>query len=262
MPVLYLDVLMAVNLLIDFLLLSVTARLLRLPGKKGRLLAGASAGALSSCMILLPAMPAAVSVLLKLAAAAAVVRLAFRWFGWRSYFKQMAVFFISSTLLAGIAYALVIFAAPEGLYVVDGVVYYNISPPDAGLPDCDLLFFSLAGGSLLAQKKRPSLWNTVSCWIAGRGCSPFRLFTIPAIASVMFSAGSRSPLWIVRRFRNIFRKSCTERSPPPCLPILSGGRGNGRLYNSCPFPAPPSSLSFLGRRRIASRLSSLTYVFD
>ena len=79
-------------------------------------------------MILLPAMPAAVSVLLKLAAAAAVVRLAFRWFGWRSYFKQMAVFFISSTLLAGIAYALVIFAAPEGLYVVDGVVYYNISP--------------------------------------------------------------------------------------------------------------------------------------
>ena len=36
MPVLYLDVLMAVNLLIDFLLLSVTARLLRLPGKKGK----------------------------------------------------------------------------------------------------------------------------------------------------------------------------------------------------------------------------------
>lgn len=97
MPVLYLDVLIAVNLLIDFLLLSAAARILRLPVRKGRLLAGASVGALSCCMILLPPLPAAVSVLLKLAAAALVIRVTFRWFGWRTYIKEITAF-LSSTL--------------------------------------------------------------------------------------------------------------------------------------------------------------------
>ena len=175
MPVLYLDVLVAVNLLIDFLLLSVTARLLRLPGKKGRLLAGASAGALSSCMILLPAMPAAVSILLKLTAAAAVVRLAFRWFGWCSYFKQMAVFFISSTLLAGIAYALIIFAAPEGLYVVDGVVYYNISPLTLVLLTV-ICYFFLWLGDRFWRKKSPVSLEYRLMLDCGKG-----MFTLPAL---------------------------------------------------------------------------------
>ena len=132
----------AVNLLIDFLLLSAAARILRLPVRKGRLLAGASVGALSCCMILLPPLPAAVSVLLKLAAAALVIRVTFRWFGWRTYIKEITAFFIGSTLLAGIAYALVLFAAPEGLYVVDGVVSVSYThlrqkfPPPTTMPTC------------------------------------------------------------------------------------------------------------------------------
>lgn len=155
MPVLYLDVLIAVNLLIDFLLLSAAARILRLPVRKGRLLAGASVGALSCCMILLPPFPAAVSVLLKLAAAALVIRVTFRWFGWRTYIKEIAAFFIGSTLLAGIAYALVLFAAPEGLYVVDGVVYYNISPMTLVLltAGCYLLLWA---GEHFFKRKSPA----------------------------------------------------------------------------------------------------------
>ena len=128
MPVIYIDVRVALNLLIDFLLLSATARLLRLPRRRWRLVLGAFAGALSACLVLLPDPPPLLSVLVKLASAALIVRLSFRWFGMLSYIKQLAVFFISSALFAGLAYALWFFAAPDGFYVMNGVVYYNVSP--------------------------------------------------------------------------------------------------------------------------------------
>lgn len=64
MPVLYLDVLIAVNLLIDFLLLSAAARILRLPVRRAGFWLVHLLGLLSCCMILLPPLPAAVSVLL------------------------------------------------------------------------------------------------------------------------------------------------------------------------------------------------------
>ena len=45
MPVIYLDVLLALNLFIDFLLLSAAARILRIPGRTGRRVLGALLGA-------------------------------------------------------------------------------------------------------------------------------------------------------------------------------------------------------------------------
>ncbi len=57
MPVIYLDVLVVLNWFIDFLLLSSTSRILRLPFKRWRLVLGALLGGISSCLIFLPAMP-------------------------------------------------------------------------------------------------------------------------------------------------------------------------------------------------------------
>ena len=128
MPVIYLDVLLALNLFIDFLLLSVTGRILRLPSRRGRLVLGAAAGAASCCLVLFPELPGPLSLLLKLAAAALIVRLAFRWQSRIIYIKQLVVFLIASAVFAGLAFALWYFAAPNGFYVLDGVVYYNVSP--------------------------------------------------------------------------------------------------------------------------------------
>lgn len=128
MPVIYIDVLIALNLLIDFLLLLATARLLKLPRRRWRLVLGAFAGALSACLVLLPDPPPLVSMLAKLICAAVMIRIAFRWFDLFSYIKQLAVFLISSALFAGLAYAVWFLAAPNGFYVMNGVVYYNISP--------------------------------------------------------------------------------------------------------------------------------------
>lgn len=67
MPVIYLDVLVVLNWFIDFLLLSSTSRILRLPFKRWRLVLGALLGGISSCLIFLPAMPFYLSMLVKLA---------------------------------------------------------------------------------------------------------------------------------------------------------------------------------------------------
>ena len=128
MPVIYLDVLLALNLFIDFLLLTATGRILRLARKRWRLVLGAGVGAASCCLVLVPALPGPLSLLFKLAAACLIIRVAFRWQGVRAYIKQLLVFLVASSVFAGLAFALWFFAAPDGFYVLDGVVYYNASP--------------------------------------------------------------------------------------------------------------------------------------
>ncbi|HJD22562.1 MAG TPA: sigma-E processing peptidase SpoIIGA [Firmicutes bacterium] len=128
MPVIYLDVLLALNLFIDFLLLTATGRILRLARKRWRLVLGAGVGAASCCLVLVPGLPGPLSLLFKLAAACLIIRVAFRWQGVGAYIKQLLVFLVASSVFAGLAFALWFFAAPEGFYVLDGVVYYNVSP--------------------------------------------------------------------------------------------------------------------------------------
>jgi stage II sporulation protein GA (sporulation sigma-E factor processing peptidase) len=128
MPVIYIDVLLALNLFIDFLLLSAVARILRLPHKRLRLVMGAIAGSISSCILFLPPLPAPLSMLIKIVCACIIIKISFRWLNIILYIKQLAVFLVSSALFAGIAFAVWFFAAPSGFYVINGIVYYNVSP--------------------------------------------------------------------------------------------------------------------------------------
>ena len=128
MPVIYLDILLVLNLFIDFLLLSATARILRIPYRRLRLVLGALLGSACSCLIFLPDLPTTISLLIKFAAACLIIRTAFRWIDKWMYIKQVAVFFVASALFAGIAMAIWYFAAPTGFFVVNGIVYYDVSP--------------------------------------------------------------------------------------------------------------------------------------
>lgn len=128
MPVIYLDVLIVLNWFIDYLLLSATARILRLPVRRWRIVAGALLGAASSCLIFLPGIPVVLSLLIKLAAASLIVLAAFPWIGFKPYLKQLLVFFVISAAFAGISTAVWFFAAPAGFMVINGVVYYDVPP--------------------------------------------------------------------------------------------------------------------------------------
>lgn len=128
MPVIYLDVLLAVNLLIDFLLLSATAYLLHIPVRRWRLVVAAVAGAASATLILLPPLPTLASLGIKLALAACLVRIAFAWNGLARFIKQCWLFFVVSVVFVGVAFGLWTAFSPRGMTVVNGVVYYDVPP--------------------------------------------------------------------------------------------------------------------------------------
>lgn len=128
MPIIYIDVLLALNLFIDFLLLSSVTRILRIPKRRIRLVLGALVGSICSCLIFLPDMPALLFLLIKLISAGLIIRIAFAWHSTMLYIKQLAAFIVSSSLFAGLASAIYFFTAPKGLYVVNGIVYYDVSP--------------------------------------------------------------------------------------------------------------------------------------
>lgn len=126
--VIYLDVLIAVNWLIDFLLLRACSRLLRIPGGRGRQVFGSLFGGFCACVILLPSLAWWGSLAVNLVTAGVMCLIAFPWRGIKAYLRQTGALFAVSALLAGVALALFMLIAPAGLYVANGTVYYNVPP--------------------------------------------------------------------------------------------------------------------------------------
>lgn len=126
--IVYADILLAVNWWIDYLLLLGVRHVLGLGVRAWRLVLGGLFGSLFSLVLLLPPLPALVSLLIKLAAAALMVIIAFGWQNRRRYIRALLLLFGLSAGLSGLCSALYHFAAPRDLSVVNGVVYYAVSP--------------------------------------------------------------------------------------------------------------------------------------
>lgn len=128
MPVIYADVLIALNWLVDFLMLSATGHLLRLPMRRKRLVLSGLSGGLYACILLLPPLPSAIRLAADVLIAGLMCRIAFPFWGWRSLVKQTAVLFSVSTLFSGSV--LLVSSVTYGEYVTihNGVVYADISP--------------------------------------------------------------------------------------------------------------------------------------
>jgi len=128
MPIIYLDVLIAVNLVIDYLLLSATSRILRLTPKRWRLLLGGIVGAASACLIFLTTAPTALIVVLHFVCACILIRIAFRFSKFSVFLRQVLVFYVISALFSGIVSAIWSLTKSDAFYAYNGVVYFDISP--------------------------------------------------------------------------------------------------------------------------------------
>ena len=127
MPIIYLDVLIVLNWFIDYLLLSLTARLLRVPPRRVRMVLGALAGGVSACQILLTA-PPPISLLLHILSAALIMLIAFPQHSAKGFLRQWVVFVCLSALLSGLATALWYLTGSEAVLTRNGVIYFDISP--------------------------------------------------------------------------------------------------------------------------------------
>lgn len=124
----YVDLLVALNWWIDYLLLLGVRRALGGGARPWRLVVGALVGALFCLVLLLPDLPLWADLLMKLAGAVAMVLVAFRWQGWRGLVRRSFLLFVLSAGLAGLCGLLYFFVAPQGFYVFNGVVYYAVPP--------------------------------------------------------------------------------------------------------------------------------------
>lgn len=124
----YVDVLMCVNLIINYCIILAVARYMKAEPKRWRLILGSFFGAITALLIFLPEIHILINIFLKLSVATVIV---FITFGYKNLFtllKTIGMFFMMSFCFCGIMIAVWFIFTPKGMVIHNSVVYFNISP--------------------------------------------------------------------------------------------------------------------------------------
>ena len=127
METVYVDVLLVLNIYVNFFLLRITAGLTHSPLSAGRCTAASAYGSLFSLMILLPELCIPLSLVIRLAAAVSIVAAAFGIRGARRLIKDTAAFFTANFVLAGAVYGFYSILKPEFMHFNNGCFYIDFS---------------------------------------------------------------------------------------------------------------------------------------
>ena len=128
MPVLYVDVLLGINLFMNYFLLLACSKFLGLPVQRKRMLGSACIGSVYSLCILLPEIHPVLSLLMKLLLSFIMTRLAWTWQGWRVFAKEICLFYLTSFAFDGFMLALWYVFQAQGLVLRNSVLYFSVSP--------------------------------------------------------------------------------------------------------------------------------------
>lgn len=124
--IVYVDVLLVINLFVNYFLLLVTKTLLHKTVRRKRLVLGAVLGSLYALVIFLPKLPNIVTLLMHLAASCLIVLAAFPVENAKAFFKAFAAFFAVNFAFAGLMLALWLGFRPNGMVYQNGAVYFDI----------------------------------------------------------------------------------------------------------------------------------------
>lgn len=124
----YVDVLISVNLFINYFLLLSVARILNLKPIRKRLILSSFVGAIYSLIILLPPINGIISLFIKLIMSASIVFFAFKWVNVRLFFKIITTFYGINFLFGGIIFCLWYFFMPNVIFMNNNMIYLNLSP--------------------------------------------------------------------------------------------------------------------------------------
>ncbi len=128
MRTIYVDILIAVNVFIDFMLITCTAKFLHIKVKFIRLVLGSLLGGILSLAALLPKLFFLLNIAVNLFGTALIVITAFGFCGIKIYLRRIAVYFTISFIFCGIMIAIYTAFRPQGMAIYNNVVYFNISP--------------------------------------------------------------------------------------------------------------------------------------
>lgn len=127
MRVVYADVLFAINLSINYLILLLTANCCTVYVSRWRILGGAAWGALFSVLFYFPQLPTVAAIGIKLLLCFVITATVFGKEARDRFFRLAATFAAVSFALAGGVTAIAYFAGGNGISVSNGIPYFNIS---------------------------------------------------------------------------------------------------------------------------------------
>ena len=126
--VIYVDILIIVNLFVNYFLILVTSKFLSLKMKKSRFLLGEILGSMYSLFIFLPPMNLFISLLAKLLMSLSIICVVFRLRSLKSVIKTLLCFYAVNFIFLGVMFGLWCIFRPNGMIMNNGMIYFNISP--------------------------------------------------------------------------------------------------------------------------------------
>ena len=124
----YADILMLVNFVVDYFLISIAARFLNQKPRLWRLLAGAAVGGLFSLYIFLPQSNFFTQSAVQILMCAVLCLVTFGFGDIKTFLRSAAVLFMVNFAYSGAMIAVWLIFKPYGMVINNSVVYFNISP--------------------------------------------------------------------------------------------------------------------------------------
>lgn len=126
--VIYIDVLLCVNLLINYVILILEAKLLNLRIKRKRLILSALMGSFYSIFIFFDQINLLLSLFIKLLMSITIILIAYGFINTGSFVKSIVTFYFINFIFGGIIFCIWYFISPKGIFIKNGIVYFDISP--------------------------------------------------------------------------------------------------------------------------------------
>ncbi len=126
--IIYIDILIIVNLFINYFLVLATAKFFCIKWKTSRLILGEILGGIYSLYILVPEPPILISLIIKLLMSVTIIGTVFGIKKPIPFFKILFCFYGVGFAFSGIMTAIWCIFKPNGMEMSNGIIYLNISP--------------------------------------------------------------------------------------------------------------------------------------
>lgn len=124
----YVDVLVSVNIIVDYFLLYSSALIAGRKKERIRLCLAALFGGASSLLIFLPTIPSAINILFAVGISALMTLIAFGFVSKSAFFRTLIVLYALSSAYSGLMLLLWSIGSARNLSVNNGIVYINLDP--------------------------------------------------------------------------------------------------------------------------------------
>ncbi len=124
----YVDILLFLNIVLDYLIISLTAKFTHSSPKLWRKVLAAAVSSLFSLYIFLPKQKFIVELLLRILISVITVFICFGFANIKSFLRKFGIFYAISFIYAGFMMGVWMLFKPENMSINNGVVYFNISP--------------------------------------------------------------------------------------------------------------------------------------